>query len=68
MPIARGLLVYVAARSLLHLSNRIHHGRVGAGVGILIGLARIGRRYNGAGLGGMLLNADVGDVRCVTLK
>lgn len=46
MPVARGLLVYIAAWSLLHLSNRIHQGRIRAGVGILVGLARVGRRYH----------------------
>lgn len=68
VPIARGLLVYIAAWSLLHLSDRIHQGRIRTGVGILIGLARIGRRYHRARLGWVLLKAYVGDVRRVTLE
>lgn len=68
MPIAWGLLVHVATWSLLHLSDRIHQGRIRAGVGILIGLARIRGRHHRARLGRVLLKSYVGDVRCVTLE
>lgn len=59
VPVGRGLLVHVSAGPL-HRPDGVDEGGVGAGVAVLIGLAGIRRGDHGAGLGGMLLKAEVG--------
>lgn len=66
--IAWSLLVDVTTRPLRNLPQRIHHSRVGSGMGSLEVLVPIGRGNNTSTLGRMLLYSHVRTVCCVALR
>lgn len=52
----------------LHRPDRVNEGRIGAGMRVLIGLVGVGRGDHGAGLGRVLLEANVRDIGGVALR
>lgn len=65
--VAGGLLVDVAAGPL-HGPGGLNEGRTGAGVSVWVGLVGVGGGNHGVGLGGVLLEAKVGDEGGVALR